>query len=92
MYLAFVVEEVVVLVCGLILLPLLLRRLAVNRRPLEIVLLVNLDVTGERVPNHHHVGFDIIHGDAVHGEVLRKQGLSWGGKQVKGVWIKICTA
>ena len=76
MYLAFVVEEVVVLVRWLILLPLFLRRLAVNRRPLEIVLLVNLDVTGEGVPNHHHVGFDIIHGDAVHGEVLRKQGLA----------------
>ena len=63
----------------MVLLPLLLRGLPVHRGPLEVELLVDPEVVGEHVAHHHHVVLHVVHGQAVHAEVLREQGLAWKG-------------
>ena len=62
---------------GVVLLPLLLRRLPVHGGALEVELLVDPEVVGEHVAHHHHVVLDVVHGQAVHAEVLGEKGLAW---------------
>ena len=46
-----------------------------NSLTFEIILFVNFEESRENVARDDHVGLLVVHGEAVHGQVLRQQRL-----------------
>ena len=56
----------------------------VNPGSLEVKLSVNLDGGAKDISHDHPVGFSIVHGQPVHPQVLRQQGLPLSSNRMLG--------